>query len=121
MLGRAANTCWFQHESLEESNNQAAMLGTKRIPAEIRFSTPLIRQWQLLEWLASTTTGVRVARAAKAFDVDAKMIRRDMILLRHLGFDLKETTEGPGRKVWWIDKPVQDRRRPADLPVDKGC
>lgn len=79
---------------------------TKRLPAAISPNTPLIRQWQLLVWLASTTTGVRVAQAAKAFHVDTKTIRRDLILLKHLGFDLKETTEGPGRKVWRIDKPL---------------
>ena len=79
----------------------------KRLPTEIAPNTPLIRQWQLLEWLTSTTTGVRVAQAAKAFDVDTKTIRRDLVLLKHMGFDLKETTEGPGRKVWRIDKPVK--------------
>lgn len=77
----------------------------KRLPTEISPNTPLIRQWQLLEWLASTSTGVRVAQAAKAFDVDTKTIRRDLVLLKHLGFELKETVEGPGRKAWRIDKP----------------
>jgi len=76
-------------------------------PTEISPNTPLIRQWQLLEWLASTTTGVRVSQAAEAFNVDTKTIRRDLILLKHLGFDLKETVEGPGRKAWRIDKPVK--------------
>ena len=27
--------------------------------------------------------------------------------MKHLGFDLKETVEGPGRKVWRIDKPIK--------------
>ena len=80
---------------------------TKRLPAEIAPNTPLIRQWQLLEWLASTFTGVRVAQAAQAFNVDTKTIRRDLVLLKHLGFDLKETMEGPGRKVWRIEKPLK--------------
>lgn len=69
------------------------MTRAKRFPAEIAPNTPLIRQWQLLEWHASTTTGVRVAQAAKAFGVDTKTIRRDLVLLKHLGFDLKETGE----------------------------
>lgn len=60
-----------------------------------------------MEWLGSTEAGVRVAQAAKAFSVDTKTIRWDLILLKHLGFDLKETTEGPGRKVWRIDTPVK--------------
>ena len=80
---------------------------TKRLPAEIAPNTPLIRQWQLLEWLASTFTGVRVAQAAQAFNVDTKTIRRDLVLLKHLGFDLNETMEGPGRKVWRIEKPLK--------------
>lgn len=83
------------------------MTRTKRLPSEVSPNTPLIRQWQLLEWLASTTTGVRVAQAAEAFDVDTKTIRRDLVLLKHLGFDLKETVEGPGRKAWRIEKPVK--------------
>jgi predicted DNA-binding transcriptional regulator YafY len=83
------------------------MSQTKRLPSEIAPNTPLIRQWQLLEWLASTTNGVRVAQAAKAFAVDTKTIRRDLVLLKHLGFDLKETVEGPGRKVWRIEKPLK--------------
>jgi predicted DNA-binding transcriptional regulator YafY len=83
------------------------MARTKRLPTEIAPNTPLIRQWQLLEWLVSTSTGVRVAQAAKAFNVDTKTIRRDLVLLKHLGFDLKETVEGPGRKVWRIDKSVK--------------
>lgn len=80
---------------------------TKRLPTEIAPNTPLIRQWQLLEWLAWTTNGVRVAQAANAFNVDTKTIRRDLVLLEHLGFDLKETVEGPGRKVWRIEKPLK--------------
>ncbi len=79
----------------------------KPLPAEISPNTPLIRQWQLLEWLALTGTGVRVAQAAKAFGVDTKTIRRDLLLFKHLAFALKETVEGPGRKVWRIDKLIK--------------
>jgi predicted ArsR family transcriptional regulator len=80
---------------------------SKRLPTEIAPNTPLILQWQLLKWLASISTGVRVAQAAKAFDVDTKTIRRDLVLLKHLGFELQETTEASGRKVWRIDKPIK--------------
>ncbi len=27
--------------------------------------------------------------------------------MKHLGFDLKETVEGPGRKAWRINKPIK--------------
>jgi predicted DNA-binding transcriptional regulator YafY len=62
--------------------------------------SPLIRQWQLLECLSSTRNGVRVAEAAEGFAVDEKTIRRDLILLQRLGFDLEETVEEHGRKLW---------------------
>jgi predicted DNA-binding transcriptional regulator YafY len=60
--------------------------------------TPMVRQWQLLEWLSSEPEGVTVAEAAIATGMDQKTIRRDLILLRKIGFDLDETVEEFGRK-----------------------
>ena len=94
-------------------NIVTTMPRAKRLPTEISPNTPLIRQWQLLEWLASTSTGVRVAQAAKAFNVDTKTIRRDLVLLKHLGFDLKETLEGPGRRHGGSTSPSRCPRPPA--------
>jgi len=65
-------------------------------------STPLIRQWQLLEWLSSSPEGISVGEAAEATGMDLKTIRRDLILLRKIGFDLEETVEERGRKRWRI-------------------
>ena len=65
-------------------------------------STPLIRQWQLLEWLSSDPEGISVGEAAKATGMDLKTIRRDLILLREIGFDLEEAVEERGRKRWRI-------------------
>ena len=64
--------------------------------------TPMVRQWQLLEWLSSEPEGVTVAEAAIATGMDQKTIRRDLILLRKIGFDLDETVEERGRKRWRI-------------------
>lgn len=64
--------------------------------------TPMVRQWQLLEWLSSNPEGISVGEAAKATGMNLKTIRRDLILLREIGFDLEETVEERGRKRWRI-------------------
>ena len=70
--------------------------------------SPLIRQWQLLEWLSSEPKGVTVA--AEANGVDQKTIRRDLIMLRKVGFDLEEMIEEFGRKRWRIRQPFERLR-----------
>ena len=72
--------------------------------------TPMVRQWQLLEWLSSEPEGVTIAEAAEATAVDQKTIRRDLILLRKIGFDLEETVEERGRKRWRIRQPFERLR-----------
>jgi len=72
--------------------------------------SPTIRQWRLLEWLSSQQQGTTVDEAAEVFGVDLKTIRRDLIVLRRVGFDLVESTEDHGRKRWRIPQPF-DRLR----------
>ena len=72
--------------------------------------SPLIRQWQLLEWLSSEPKGVTVAEVAEANGVDQKTIRRDLIMLRKAGFDLEEMIEEFGRKRWRIRQPFERLR-----------
>lgn len=60
--------------------------------------SPLIRQWQLLEWLSSKRDGVPVREASEATGVGQKTIRRDLILLRKVGFDLEEVVGERGKK-----------------------
>ena len=72
--------------------------------------TPMVRQWQLLEWLSSEPEGVSVVEAAEATGMDPKTIRRDLILLRKIGFDLDETVEDFGRKRWRIRQSFERHR-----------
>jgi len=65
-------------------------------------ASPLLRQWGLLEWLSSEPEGVTVSEAAEYSGVHTKTVRRDLILLRKLGFDLDEVEEERGRKRWRI-------------------
>jgi predicted DNA-binding transcriptional regulator YafY len=64
--------------------------------------TPLIRQWQLLKWLSSEPKGVTVGEAVKATGTSEKTVRRDLAVLRNVGFELTATVEGYGRKRWRI-------------------
>jgi predicted DNA-binding transcriptional regulator YafY len=70
----------------------------------------LVRQWQLLEWLSSEPDGVTVKEAADATGVNEKTIRRDLIILRQIGFDLEETVEERGRKRWRVRQPFERLR-----------
>jgi len=70
----------------------------------------MVRQWQLVEWLSADSKGITVAEAAEVFGVDIKTIRRDLILLGRLGFDLTATEEETGRKRWRIRRPFERLR-----------
>jgi len=83
----------------------------RRRPVKVGGShTPMVRQWQLLEWLSSESEGITVAEAAEAFGVDIKSIRRDLALLERLGFDLTAMEEATGRKRWRIRRPFERLR-----------
>jgi len=84
---------------------------TRRRPVKVSTPhSPLIRQWQLLEWLSSTTDGITVTEAAKAAGVGHKTIRRDLIMLREIGFDLQDTVEQHGQKRWRVKQPFERLR-----------
>jgi predicted DNA-binding transcriptional regulator YafY len=70
----------------------------------------LVRQWQLLEWLSSEPDGVTVKDAADATGVNEKTIRRDLIMLRQIGFHLEEKVEERGRKRWRVQRPFERLR-----------
>ena len=72
--------------------------------------TPLFRQWQLLQWLSCKPEGVTVGEVAKVTGMSLKTIRRDLILLRELGFDLEEFVEERGRKRWRVRQPFERLR-----------
>lgn len=72
--------------------------------------SPLIRQWQLLEWLSSKPDGVSVREASEATGVGQKTIRRDLVLLQKVGFNLEETVGERGKKFWRVKQPFEQLR-----------
>lgn len=73
----------------------------RRQTHESETQTSLIRQWQLLEWLSSEPEGMTVSDAAEATGVSLRTIRRDLTLLRRIGFDLEETEKNvPDTLIW---------------------
>jgi len=78
--------------------------------AKLRDRSPLIRQWQLLEWLCSRPEGVTLSQAAEAAGVDIKTIRRDIAMLRKVGFDVKHTVGRGGLRRWRVVRPFEKMR-----------
>jgi predicted DNA-binding transcriptional regulator YafY len=74
--------------------------------------TPLLRQWKLLELLSSAPDGVTVLELTEATGRSDKTVRRDLILLRKVGFDLKETVGPYGRKSWRVGQRFERLRSP---------
>ncbi len=58
----------------------------------------------------SEPEGVTVAEAVEATGAGDKTIRRDLIMLRKVGFDLEETVGEYGRKSWRIRQPFERLR-----------
>jgi len=65
--------------------------------------SPLPRQWQLLEQLS--TKKATIKELVKATGMSEKTIRRDLVMLREIGFDLIETVGEFGRKYWSLLHP----------------
>ena len=83
----------------------------RRRPAQAALTdSQLARQWKLLERLATEPEGFTVAEAIEATGVSDKTVRRDMILLREVGFDLKETVGEHGQKSWRVRQPFERMR-----------
>ena len=74
--------------------------------------TPLIRQWKLLELLSSKPSGFTVRELTEAAGTSEKTIRRDLILLRKVGFDLAESVGPHGRKSWHVRQRFERLRSP---------
>ena len=72
--------------------------------------SPLFRQWKLMELLASDRKGATVNTLARLLGFSTKTIRRDLILFKQIGFDVAETVEEFGRKVWRIRHPFETMR-----------
>jgi predicted DNA-binding transcriptional regulator YafY len=84
----------------------------RRSVQRVAFRTPIIRQWKLLEVLSSAPEGITVEEFAKAAGTCDKTIRRDLILLRKVGFDLDETVGAHGHKSWRVRQSFEKLRSP---------
>jgi len=62
----------------------------------------LARQWRLLKLLAFAPKGFTVKELTAISGVSEKTVRRDLALLKKVGFDVAETVEDFGRKSWRI-------------------
>ena len=71
------------------------------------------RQWRLLKLLAFSPNGFTVKELRAVSGVSDKTIRRDLALLKKVGFDVSETVEDFGRKLWRV-------RRLSESTVRKG-
>jgi hypothetical protein len=69
--------------------------------------TPLPRQRKLLERLSSDGDRMTIKQLVKTSAGSDKTVRRDLIPLRQLGFDVSETMEKFGRKCWRVPHPFQ--------------
>ncbi len=79
-------------------------------PGESR--SALVRQWRMLEVLSSTPRGATVRELADAAGTHAKTVRRDLILLRKAGFDLKASAGRFGRKSWRVGERFEGLKSP---------
>ena len=60
----------------------------------------LVRQWKLLERLASSPKGLTVKELVAASGMADRTVRRDLAFLKQIGFDVADTTAGYGVKLW---------------------
>ncbi|MCA9118731.1 MAG: HTH domain-containing protein [Planctomycetaceae bacterium] len=65
-------------------------------------SPQLVRQWLLLKKLCASHVGKTVAELSRELEVNAKTIRRDLIVFRDAGFPIDESTGAGGRKSYRI-------------------
>jgi predicted DNA-binding transcriptional regulator YafY len=63
-------------------------------------NSPMLRQWQVMLTLLERREGMSVQELAAQHAVNEKTIRRDLVLLRQVGFSLDETRADHGRKFW---------------------
>jgi len=75
---------------------------------------PLVRQWRILKLLTYSPKGYTVKELESLSGMSDKTVRRDLIFLQRVGFDMSETVGDHGRKRWRI------RRMPESMAVRGG-
>ncbi len=73
-----------------------------RRQAEGDDESTLVRQWRLLELLSSAYKGLTIKEMVVHSGMSEKTVRRDIALLKQVGFDVAETVEDFGRKLFRI-------------------
>jgi predicted DNA-binding transcriptional regulator YafY len=68
----------------------------------MRDEPSIMRQWLLLRAFIARRHGMSVREMASEMCVAEKTIRRDLQLLRRLGFPFVETNGERGRKTWQL-------------------
>jgi proteasome accessory factor B len=63
---------------------------------------PLLRQWSVLKTLSARRHGATLRELAEEANVTQKTISRDLALLRHVGFPIREIVGPHGRKQWTL-------------------
>jgi predicted DNA-binding transcriptional regulator YafY len=63
-------------------------------------SSPLLRQWQLLQLLSRSQQGVGVVELAEWMQLSVRSVRRDLRLLQTAGFAVEEIVGYRGAKKW---------------------
>lgn len=71
-------------------------------------SQQLLRQWKLLQMLAESRAGLRLAELATEFEVSDRSIRRDLAVLETAGFQIQEVVGDRGLKRWKM-KPFSEQ------------
>ena len=81
------------------------------MPKKLPQSTnAIVRQLILIQRLTNNPEGVAVAELAEEARTSQRTIRRDLIRIREVGFDLKETVAEFGKKYWRIRQPWERLR-----------
>ncbi len=75
---------------------------------------PLVRQWRILKLLTYSPKGYTVKELAVLSGMCEKTVRRDLVFLQRVGFDMAESVEQAGRKRWRI------QRLPESMTVRDG-
>ena len=85
-----------------QQRSHLPLLTTPVRPKDEEEESTLARQWRLLKLLIFSPKGFTVKELAALSGMSEKTVRRDLVFLKQVGFDVSETVEEFGRKLWRI-------------------